>query len=331
MYKIRVLNSEDLNKLLDMKDVIEAVETAYVQYSNGEAELFPVISHEFEPGLKEMDIKSGFLSRTGLAGLKIVGYVADNPDKRRIPALSGLVMVMSIETGRPVGILDGMVITNMRTGAGGAIGAKYLARKDSDSVLIVGPGAQGRAQLHGLMKVLPGISHVKVAGRDREKIAKYISEMSSLYGKVSFAAVSMDDLKNNVPFSDIIVTCTPSHEPYIRKEWVSPGTHLNAIGADFAGKQEIEEDLLVMARLVADCSAQTLEAGEMQTAFKKGIIKASDVVEIGKVISGEEPGRSSDEQVTMFDATGMALQDIVTANLALVKAIERGIGSLVTM
>ncbi len=331
MYKIRVLNSEDLDKVLEMKDVIEAVETAYVQYSSGEAKLFPVISHEFEPGLREMDIKSGFLSRTGLAGLKMVGYVADNPDKRRIPALSGLVMVMSIETGRPVGILDGMVITNLRTGAAGAIGAKYLARKDSTRVLVVGPGAQGRAQVHGLVKVLPGIGHVRVAGRDPAKLAKYVDEMSSIYGNVAFMAVSMDDLEDSVSSSDIIVTCTPSHEPYIKKEWVRPGTHFNAIGADFSGKQEIEEDLLPGARLVADCRVQTLETGEMQTAFRKGIISASDVAEIGNVISGEEPGRSSQDEVTIFDATGMALQDIVTANLALVKAMERGKGSLVTM
>lgn len=331
MYKIRVLNSEDLKKLLDIRDVIPAVETAYEQYSRGEAELFPVIAHEFESGLREMDIKSGFLSRTGLAGLKVIGYVADNPDKRRIPAVSGLVMVLSIETGRPVGILDGMVITEIRTGAAGAVGARHLARKGSREVLIVGPGAQGRAQLHGLMKVLSGIEVVRIAGRDPEKLSRFVNEMSSLYPGVSLSAVRMEDIQGAVSSSDVIVTCTPAHEPYIMKDWVRPGTHINAIGADFSGKQELDEDLLPLSRLVADSKAQTLEIGEMQTAFRKGLVRESDVIEIGSVISGDVVGRRSEEEITVFDSTGMALQDIVTANLALVRAIERGIGSLVTM
>jgi ornithine cyclodeaminase/alanine dehydrogenase len=129
----------------------------------------------------------------------------------------------------------------------------------------------------------------------------------------------------------VIVTCTPSHEPYIRKDWVRPGTHINAIGADFSGKQELDEDLLPLSRLVADSKVQTLEIGEMQTAFRRGLVRESDVIEIGSVISGDVAGRRSEEEITVFDSTGMALQDIVTANLALVRAIERGIGSLVTM
>ncbi|MDO9508748.1 MAG: ornithine cyclodeaminase family protein [Thermovirgaceae bacterium] len=331
MYKIRVLHSEDLVRLLTMKDVVAAVETAYEQYSNKEAGLFPVIVHEFEPGMREMDIKSGYLSGTGLAGLKLIGYVADNPDKRRIPAISGLVVVISIETGRPVGILDGMIITNIRTGAAGAIGAKYLARKDSENVLVVGSGAQGRAQVRGLLSVLPDIRRIWIAGRDGNKLATYVEEMSSEYVNVSFEAVSMNDLGSKAAKSDIIVTCTPAHEPFIRKEWIRPGTHINAVGADFPGKQEIDETLLPQVRLVADCRVQTLELGEMQTAYRKGLISENDVDEIGEIISGSAPGRESSDEITLFDATGMALQDIVTANLALTRASEQGIGSLVMM
>lgn len=331
MYKIRILNSEDLKKLLDIKDVITTVEIAYEQYSRGEAALLPVIAHEFERGVRELDIKSGFLSGTGLAGLKVIGYVADNPEKRRIPAISGIVIVLSIETGRPVGILDGMVITNIRTGAAGAIGAKYLARKESSEILIVGSGAQGRVQLQGLTRVLPGIEVIRVAGRDSEKISRFVGEMSNLYPGVSFLEVPMDGLGEAVSSSDLIVTCTPSHEPFIKAEWVRPGTHINAIGADFPGKQELDENLLPFARLIVDSKAQSLEIGEFQAAFEKGLIGESDVIEIGRVILGEATGRESDEEITIFDTSGMALQDIVTANLALVRALERGIGSLVNL
>lgn len=329
MYKIRILNSEDLKKLLDIKDVITTVEIAYEQYSRGEATLLPAIAHEFERGVRELDIKSGFLSGTGLAGLKVIGYVADNPEKRRIPAISGIVIVLSIETGRPVGILDGMVITNIRTGAAGAIGAKYLARKESSEILIVGPGTQGRVQLQGLTRVLPGIEVIRVAGRDSEKISRFVGEMSSLYPGVFFLAVPMDGLGEAVSSSDLIVTCTSSHEPFIKAEWVRPGTHINAIGADFPGKQELDENLLPFARLIVDSKAQSLQIGEFQAAFEKGLIGEFDVIEIGRVISGEATGRESDEEITIFDSSGLALQDIVTANLALVRALERGIGSLV--
>ncbi len=331
MYEIRVLHSEDLIRLLTMKDVIAAVETAYEQYSNKEAGLFPIIAHEFEQGMREMDIKSGFLSKTGLAGLKIVGYVADNPDKRGIPAISGLVIVVSIETGRPVGILDGMVITNIRTGAAGAIGAKYLARKDSMDVLVVGAGAQGRAQVRGLMAVLPGIRKIWIAGRDKVKLSTYVEEMSAEYVNVNFEALSMNGLESKAAESDIIVTCTPAHKPFIRKEWIRPGTHINAVGADFPGKQEIDETLLSHVRLVADSRIQTLELGEMETAYKKGLICENDVIEIGEIIAGVAPGRQSPDEITLFDATGMALQDIVTANLALARAAEQGIGQLILM
>ena len=110
-----------------------------------------------------------------------------------------------------------------------------------------------------------------------------------------------------------------------------PGTHINAIGADFPGKQELDENLLPFARLIVDSKAQSLEIGEFQAAFEKGLIGESDVIEIGRVISGEATGRESDEEITIFDTSGMALQDIVTANLALVRALERGIGSLVNL
>ncbi len=331
MYKIRVLNSEDLKKLLDIKDVISAVETAYEQYSRGEAGLFPVIAHEFERGSRELDIKSGFLSGTGLAGLKVIGYVADNPEKRRIPAISGIVIVLSLETGRPVGMLDGMIITNIRTGAAGAIGAKHLAREGSSNILVVGTGAQGRVQVQGLTKVLPGIEVVRVAGRDPEKLSRFVVEMSALYPRIHFQEIPMEGLQEAVSLSDVVVTCTPSHEPFIRAEWVRPGTHINAIGADFPGKQELDEHLLPLARLVVDSKAQSLEIGEFQTAFKKGLIGESDVIEIGSILSSEARGRENDEEITIFDTSGMALQDIVTANLALVRALERGIGSLVNL
>ena len=331
MYHMRVMNSNDLEQVLTMPEVVECVEEAYRLFSTREAGLWPVIFHEFEPGVRDMDIKSGYLEGAGLFGLKIVGYSADNPVKINAPALAGLVMVMSIETGQPVGLVDGMTITNLRTGAAGAIGAKWLARKDSRKVLILGAGAQGRAQFEGLMAVLPNLESVTFSSRHAETAIACVKEMADRYGSVEIDHVDWGNIAEPASKADIIVTCTPAREGFLKQEWVSPGTHINAIGADMTLKQEVDPQLVAASRLFVDSRTQTLHHGECHHAYEKGLISEEDVTEIGSVLIGQKEGRHSDEEITLFDATGMALQDIITANLALTRAAEKGLGSVVTM
>ncbi|MEA3507928.1 MAG: ornithine cyclodeaminase family protein [Synergistota bacterium] len=330
MYKIRILNAGILEDILSMDDYIEAVEKAYSMFVKGEAGLFPIIAHEFEPEIREMDIKSGHMEGAGVFGLKVVGYAASNPSTDGTPALSGLVTVLSSETGRPKGLVDGMTITNHRTGAAGAIGAKYLARPGSGDVLVVGSGAQARAQTKALLHVMPGVRRVTAASRNRAGAELYISEMSPLYPEVNFSAIDMEHLEKPAGAADIIVTCTPSHKPFLKREWVAPGTHINAIGADFPGKQEIDESLLPRARVFADSRQQVVRQGECRKACELGILEPDSIVEIGNVILGA-PGRVSDADITVFDSTGMALQDIISASVALEKAESTGVGQLVDM
>lgn len=331
MYSMRVLNGRDVMKVISMADAIEAVERAYRLFARKEAGVFPIIAHEFEPEKKEMDIKSGHLEGAGIYGLKVVGYSSDNPKLRGIPALAGLVIVMSVETGRPLGLVDGMTITNIRTGAAGAVGAKALARPNSEKVLLVGTGAQGRAQIEGLLHVMPAVRMIRVFGRTPSNVEAYVAEMSAKYPHVSFSAVSSQELKDAALNSDIIVTCTPSHKALIKEDYVRPGTHINAIGADFPGKQELEEGILPKALVVGDSREQVVRQGECQTACRKGILRPEDILEIGDVLEGKVQGRTSDEQITVFDSTGMALQDIITAQMALERAEKKDIGMLVQM
>ncbi|MBN1334060.1 MAG: ornithine cyclodeaminase family protein [Synergistales bacterium] len=331
MYHMRVLNCHDLGKVLSMPEVVDCVEDAYRLFSAREAGLWPVIFHEFEPGVRDMDIKSGYLEGAGLFGLKIVGYSADNPVKLNAPALSGLVMVMSIETGQPLGLVDGMTVTNLRTGAAGAIGAKWLARKNSRKVLILGAGAQGRAQCEGLMAVMPDLESVTFSSRHTETARACVEELTPRYGSVKLDHVDWENIAEPASNSDIIVTCTPARKGFLRKEWIQPGTHINAIGADMTLKQEIDPQLVAAASLFVDSQEQTLHHGECHHAYEQGLISEEDVTEIGSVILGQADGRNSSEEITMFDATGMALQDIITANLALNRAAKKGLGSVVTM
>lgn len=331
MYTMRIVNRSDLSRIITMGDAIEAVEKAYRLFSRKEAGVFPIIAHEFEPEKKEMDIKSGHLEGAGIYGLKVVGYSADNPQVRGIPALAGLVIVMSVETGQPLGLVDGMTITNVRTGAAGAVGARALARLDSEKVLIVGTGAQGRAQVEGLLSVMPAIKVIRVFGRTPSNVEAYITEMGAKYPNIDFYVATLQNLKDAALDSDIIVTCTPSHKPLIKEDYVKPGTHINAIGADFPGKQELDAQILSKALVVGDSREQVVRQGECQTACREGIIKPEDILEIGDILEGIAQGRTSDDQITVFDSTGMALQDIITAQLALKRAEEQGIGILVQM
>jgi ornithine cyclodeaminase/alanine dehydrogenase len=322
---MQYLDGEDLKGLLTMGEVLGCVEEAYRFHSSGGAELWPVISAVFEPGVRDMDIKSGAIPGRGIYGLKVVGYAADNPEERGIPAVAGLVVVMSIETGHPLGIADGRAITELRTGAAGAVGAKALARPDSRRALVLGAGSQGRAQIEGLATVLP-LEYLAVSCPDEDMSRCCAAEMGARFPKLILEALPWDRVPEVAGTSDVIVTCTPSERPILRSEWVRPGTHINAVGADMPEKQEVEAALLGRARVFADARAQVVSRGECHHALEAGILSPEDIVEIGEVLSGRVPGRLSDEEITLFDATGIALQDLLTADLALRKARETGAG-----
>ncbi len=351
MNKVRALNEEVIRQLLDMKTVIEKVEEAYTMKEKFQGELFPMIFHEFESGVSDMDIKSGHIEGADIFGLKLVSWFSKNTEKN-LPALIGTVLVFDSRTGEPKGILDGEYITSMRTGAAGAIGAKYLARKSSKTLLMVGTGHQAPYQIAATLMVMPNIEKVYLynpRSYDRgkafreglsdhlvEKFLKPYQDNPKLYESykekfnVSFEAVeSIEEATKN---SDIIITATPSREPIIKKEWVQPGTHFSCIGADLSGKQEIDEEIFKACVLFTDDIKQSMNVGEAETAIKNKLIYKEDYSgEIGSVILDFAKGREQDSDITVFDSTGIALQDLITANYALEVAKEKNIGTLFSL
>lgn len=334
--KMRVLNTEDVMKVVEMKPVIEAVEQVYVQKSRGEAAVWPTVFYEFEPGVSDMDIKSGYLKDAGLFGHKTVSLFTQNKGKG-LPELLGCIMVFDASTGAPVGLLDGSYITGVRTGAAGAIGAKYLARKDSDTLFILGAGHQATFQAAAMLTEFPQLETIYVA--DPLSCENAISFVNSLPQRlkdgfgIDASGVSVrasQDLAEDIPKSDIIITVTPSKKPLIQKEWVSPGTHFSCIGADMAGKEEIDPALFTGAVVFVDDMFHCIEAGELEIPLKKGMIEEGAIAgEIGSLILGDAKGRVSDEQITIYDATGMALLDLAAAKAALDLAAEKGLGQTV--
>ncbi|MFP7369932.1 ornithine cyclodeaminase family protein [Bacillus sp. WP8] len=346
MYPFKVLDHEDIKAILDMKNVIDIVEKAYVLKENKEASLFPMVFHEFEPGKADMDIKSGELSGAGIFGLKLVSWFGDNPSKG-LPAVVGTVLVLDSRTGLPIGILSGEYMTMMRTGAAGGIGAKYLARKDSEELLMVGSGHVAAYQILAVLMTMNHIKRVRVynahsfdragqfcadiKGKLKELLAQTKEQNPEVYEemlqKIEIEYTPVNDIETATRNADIIITATPARQPIILKEWVMPGTHFSCVGADMAGKQEIDENILTDARIFVDDLEQSVTVGEFETAFKKGIIaKDSIISEIGGVITNQAPGRISPEDITVFDSTGISLQDLLTASYVLEQAEEKQIG-----
>ncbi|MCE5202288.1 MAG: ornithine cyclodeaminase family protein [Synergistaceae bacterium] len=331
MYEIRIIDAVQFRRLVTMDDVIPGVEEVYRLFSSGRAGLFPVITHEFDPGRTDMDIKSGYIEGAGIYGLKILGWNRDNPKLLGVPALAGLIIVMDIERQQPLGILEGTPVTFLRTGAAGALGARTFARPESEKAVIVGAGAQGRAQLMGLSKVMKKLKNVDVFDAIDEAAVAMVSEVSPNYPDITVRARSFAELEKSVCDADIVVTCTPSKKAFIRKGWLNKGTHLNTIGADMPGKQEIESEIVASAKVFGDSRIQVSQKGECQHAVAQGLIKPGSITEIGEVLNGVKPGRTSAEEITMFDATGMALQDLITAKTALERAASENSGTVVFM
>lgn len=339
MFDIKILNKEETEKVLKMSEVIPVVEKVYHLKSQGNTAVFPLIFHEFNPGVADMDIKSGWLKGSEIFGLKVVSWFGENP-KRGLPALIGTIMILDATTGAPIGLIDGTHITGMRTGAAGAIGAKHLARDNSENLLIVGAGHIATFQIAATLALLPNITNVMIYDplehKNAEKMVATIrATLKEEHGiiladSVGFQAV--DDIQNATAKSDIIITVTPSRKPIIQKEWVKKGTHFSCIGADMSGKEEIDPTIFEDARVFVDDIQQCINVGEIEIPVAKGILKREDIAgEIGDILTGKAAGRENDDQITVFDATGTALLDLLTGKLALDTAEKMGIGTTVKL
>ncbi|MBN2795816.1 MAG: ornithine cyclodeaminase family protein [Clostridia bacterium] len=334
MYKIKVLNQKDLSSILKMEEVIEVVEDVYRAKANGETELFPMVFYEFEPGVSDMDIKSGYIKTKNLFGLKLVSWNKNNTDKN-LPMLMGTTMIFDSQTGTPLALLNADYITGLRTGAAGAIGAKYLARKNSKTLLMVGTGHIAKFEIEATLVALPLIDQIVISHPYNDHKAAQYADFITDFIRNSFpnrdiSVLSMA-VKEGATMADVIITATPSRKPLIQYEWLKPGTHISCIGADMPGKQELDEKILEQAYIVVDDIMQSISVGETELAYKKQKISKEDLVEIGQIISNTIPGRKDDIAITVFDSTGIALQDLATSKLALDKANALNIGQEVDL
>lgn len=326
--KILLLSRKDVEKIVSMREVIEAVEEAFLAKGLGKVQMPPKSYIYFNRFQGDFRVMPAYLEDMGAAGVKIVNVHPKNPQKYGLPTVMATIFLLDPKTGAPLAIMDGTWITNMRTGAGGAVAAKYLARKDSHVVAMVGAGVQARTQLMALNEVLD-IDEVRVSDAVKGKAKKYAEEMGKLLG---IEIEPMTDVEKTIKGADIVVTVTTARGPIVKDEWISEGMHINAIGADAPGKQELDPEILKRAKIVVDDMKQALHSGEVNVPLSEGIIARGDIyAEFGEVITGKKPGRASRDEITIFDSTGLAIQDIATDWKVYQKAKKMGKGRKVEL
>lgn len=332
MSSIRILNASEIESLFTLDMAVSAVERAYRQKSEGAGQVWPMVFHEFQHGVADLDIKSGDLQAEQIFGLKVVSWFGENGGKG-LPALFGTSLLFDRRTGAPKALLNAGPITGLRTGAAAAVGAKALARPESESLLMVGCGHQSPYLIAATLYAMPGIRRVQLA--NAKNPARAAEALPALQAKVAelllacgaerdYTLTAAADLETAVGESDVILTATPSYEPLIRAEWVRPGTHLSCIGADMSGKEELDPALFRTARAFGDDAAQCFSVGECEKPRAAGIL--TELIEIGDVLTGKAAGRTFPAEITVFDSTGIALQDLASAAVILERAESEGAG-----
>lgn len=325
MPQIRFLSKADVGRLLDLGRTIDAVAEAFSAYQEGKCLIAPVVNMHMDNVRGELHVKAAYVESLSLISTKLIHAFYDNPRKYRLPTGMGLLVLADGLTGKPLAVMDSSMITFLRTGASGALGIRHLAREDSRIATLVGAGVNGRMQLRGLRLERP-VEEIRVYDIDLKAADSCAAEMSDELGVPVRAFAS---LREAVLGADILITCTPSRSPFILRDWIKPGTHINAIGADGNGKQELEADVFIGAKIVVDHAGQCASFGETSWPIKGGLLRAEDIyAEIGELTSGRKPGRTSPGEVTIYDATGVAIQDLAAAGLALLTAESVGAGCL---
>ena len=321
--KTLLLDINDVRESLSMEEVISAVEEGYIAFNAGKVRQPDIVSVEIPENNGETDIKSCYNELNGSISVKIASGFYDNGKENNLPTMIGTILLFDGKNGAPLCIMDGSLITGIRTGAAGAISSKLLARKDSRTVAVFGGGGQARMQIYALRKVMD-IREVRVFSEYRDELAGYRADIEK---NMDLKVVICDTPEEAMKNADIAITTTPSRKYLVDSSLVTPGTHIVAVGADMVGKNEWDPLVFKGAKIVNDSIAQCVSRGETRNAILAGVISESDIhAEIGELLAGEKPTRESDDEITIFDATGMGIQDNVTAVRVYEAAKKKGLG-----
>ena len=326
---VLVLTKEEIESVLTIEDAIEAVEAGFKAYNSGRATVpFPV-ALEIPDHNGDIHIKPGYIKGYETYTVKIASGFYDNP-KLGLPASHGMLILFDSRTGSPLCFeVDRCFLTDLRTAAAGAVAARALAIETVKRVAVIGTGTQARMQIAALSKVRP-FDELSVWGRSPDNVTKYVADMKKVLKAQIIPARTAEEA---VVGSDIVVTATMTSAPIVKAPWIGKGTHITAMGSDSPEKQELETAVLGKAdKIVVDSLKQCAALGEVHHALEDGTIEEKDVyAELGEVLLGEKKGRENDDEITVCDLTGIAVQDVVTSQLVYERALKKNIGSHITV
>ena len=321
-----IVTEETCKEVVGSEDAFRAVESVFAAMAKGDASNFPVVREAIGHADALYGFKGGFDRANLTLGVKAGGYWPGNLDLGRgLINHQSTVFLFDPDTGQLSALVGGNYLTAVRTAASSSVSIAHLARTDAKVLGMIGAGHQAGFQLRAA-----------AAQRDFEKVVawNYHPDMLPGLGKIAeeiglpFEAVEREELGAE---ADVIITITSSFEPQFMKDWVKPGTHFACMGTDTEGKQEIDPALVASATVFADEIAQSISIGEAQHAIASGSIAESDITPIGDVINGNHPGRSSDDEITLFDGTGVGLQDLAVASVAAKLAETQGKAQVVEL
>ncbi len=322
--KTLILGRNEMIGLLSPAEYNACVEQAYRMHGEGRYFMDPkghIVLDRF-PG--EWEAMPSYIEEPHAAACKWVSIRENNRERFNLPTVFSILIYTEPESGFPLAIVDGSYHTVMRTGASAAVSAKWMARKNSRTLAIVGAGHMAEGALATCNEVF-GWEDVRIWSRTQATLDHFLKTQQPKYDRFTIRAST--NVEEVVRGADVVVTLTPARTPIVKAEWIAPGTHIAAVGADKAGDQELEGVLLTRARIFVDDIRQCRTDGEINVPLAQGLIAEADIAgEIGEVVTGCKPGRTSDEEITIFDSTGIALQDSATVPLEYERAMAAGVG-----
>ncbi|MCJ7490292.1 MAG: alanine dehydrogenase [Thermoplasmata archaeon] len=328
--KTLLLTGKQVKKILTMENVLGAVEDAFKHKGLEKVQMPPkayLFYEKFDGDLRTMP---SYVEDMDVSAVKIVNVHPQNAKNYGMRTVMGLLVLIDPHTGAPLAIMDATHITDMRTGAASAIASKYLARPNPRVLGIIGAGNQARTQMLALITQYGSFDEVRIFDLYPEKSKAIARQFRRLYRDRIGKVRSVSSAKDAVSGCDIVVTVTSSRSPIVMDEWVGEGTHINCIGADAPGKQELDYRILKRARVIIDDWEQASHSGEINVPLSKGELTKDDVNdEIGRIVAGLSPGRQSDTEITVFCSTGLAVQDSLTAKIVYDAASKENVGRFV--
>jgi ornithine cyclodeaminase/alanine dehydrogenase len=324
-----ILTREDVRAVVSMQDAIGVLEQTFRELGAGEAIMPTRIAMEAQEANGFMLAMPAYLKRTGALGVKVVSSYPDNPRTVGMPTIQAVILYYDGATGERLALMEGTYLTALRTGATSGLATKYLANADSHVAGVIGSGAQAETQLEAVCSVRK-ITGARVYSLTPAHAASFAERMSS---RVGIEVRPVSEAKEAVEGCSIVITATSSKIPVLSGHWLTPGTHINAVGSHTAGARELDADTIRKSKVVVDSwAAASQEAGDLLIPIAEGLIAKTHVYgELADLAMGRKPGRSSPREITVFKSVGLAIEDVAVAKLVYERGKASGIGLEVTM